>query len=170
MSKDKCGECGQTIIDPKQFHNIDCCNSFKAGEEKEKAHWRSQIETQVHDAYEGGKQAEKLPTPAEMRGIMKDSRVNRLDRPELRKEAEKILLSYRASVEKIQKEWSGIKEDERIVRFKKLEESREKYIDQLLALLDEADNDSQAREVGWYIERGWIPPGEVERLKGSNES
>lgn len=27
----RCGECGQVLEGPNQFHNIDCCNSFKAG-------------------------------------------------------------------------------------------------------------------------------------------
>jgi len=56
---------------------------------------------------------------------------------DLRKDAEEILLSYRANAEKIQQEWSATKEDERIIRFQKLEMNREKHIDQILALFDE---------------------------------
>jgi len=60
----------------------------------------------------------------------------RLDSP-AREKIRNILLSYRANAEKIQKEWSATKEDERIIRFQKLEMNREKHIDQILALFDE---------------------------------
>lgn len=32
---------------------------------------------------------------------------------------------------------------------------------------DDPDYDPQAKEFGWYLEHGWLPPAEVERLKES---
>ena len=49
-----CQECGQKLEDVDQFHPNECCISFKAGQEAEKAHWTREIGRQVHDAYEGG--------------------------------------------------------------------------------------------------------------------
>jgi len=51
---------GENITD--EMHNVKKVRDgdravFKAGQEEEKAHWVSEIERQVKDAYEGGKQA-----------------------------------------------------------------------------------------------------------------